>query len=127
MEAAPHISITKPLTIAAHGHTALYVDGNVNGTAALTFQVDPTATLDLFIAGNLNEYAPLALGSTSSPAQCRAYVGGTTVDLRAGSSLGCNLYAPTAAFNTSNAANPSASSKGYDALRQVAWTLLRDP
>jgi hypothetical protein len=30
-----------------------------------------------------------------------------------------------AAFNTSNEADPSASTKGYDALRQVARTLLR--
>jgi RHS repeat-associated protein len=90
-----------PLTIFAHGHTALYIDGDVTSRSPLTFELDPAATLDLFIAGNINTYARFTLGSTANPAHCRAYVAGSALELSAATTIGCNLYAPTASFDTS--------------------------
>jgi RHS repeat-associated protein len=92
------ISTNEPLTIAVHGHTALYVDGNISASAALTIQIDPTATLDLFVSGAVSASSSLTLGSTSYPSRCRAYVAGSSVTLSQASTLGCNLYAPTASF-----------------------------
>ena len=60
--------------------------------------------------------------------------GDTTIVGHTGSQAGFRAFvywnpvtkdAVIAAFNTSNEADPSASTKGYDALRQVARTLLR--
>src|SRR5207244_1254607 len=87
------------LTIAVHGKTALYVDGNVAPKAALAFVLDATATLDLFVAGTVTSSAPVTLGSTTAPGHCRAYVAGSTVTLAAGTVFGCNLYAPSAAVD----------------------------
>jgi len=55
------------------------------------------------------------VGHTGSQAGFRAFVYWNPV----------TKDAVIAAFNTSNEADPSASTKGYDALRQVAWRLLR--
>jgi RHS repeat-associated protein len=89
-----------PLTIFAHGETVLYIDGDVTSCNPLSFELDPGATLDLFIAGNVNTSARLTLGSTSNPAHCRAYVAGPVLDLSAATTIGCNVYAPTASFDT---------------------------
>jgi RHS repeat-associated protein len=89
-----------PVTIAAHGHTALYVDGNISVSQALTFQIDPTASLDLFVAGTVSASAPLTLGSTAHPAHCRAYVAGSSVTLSQTSAIACNVYAPKATIGS---------------------------
>ena len=90
------INAAQPLTIAIHGHTALYVDGNLNASGDLAIQMNPTATLDLFVAGTFNASNGLALGSTSDPAHCRAYVAGTTFNVSGSTTVGCNIYAPQA-------------------------------
>src|SRR5579872_6032105 len=56
------IQSSGPLTIAAHGQTALYIDGNVQASGPLSFQLDPTAALDLFVAGTVSASAKLTLG-----------------------------------------------------------------
>jgi hypothetical protein len=96
------VNAAQPLTIAVHGHTALYVDGNLNAGGALTFQVDPTATLDLFVAGTFNASNGLTLGSTADPAHCRAYVAGTSFTVSGSATLGCNVYAPNALVTLAN-------------------------
>src|SRR5580704_8461850 len=97
------ISTSGALTIEATGHTALYVGGNIAASAALVFQVDTGATLDLFVAGSVTGSGPLTLGSTTAPAHCRAFVAGSSLALSATSTIGCNVYAPNAALDTSGA------------------------
>jgi hypothetical protein len=70
------IQAASPITIVAHGNTALYVDGDVVVSNALIVTPDPTAELDVFIAGSLCASSGLRLGSPSYPAQMRVYVGG---------------------------------------------------
>ena len=94
------INMTAPLTIWAHGHTALYIGGNVNASQTLTFGLDSSATLDIFIAGNVATSNTFTLGSTSYPAQCRTYMAGSSLDMTGGSTIGCNLYAPSVVFDT---------------------------
>jgi hypothetical protein len=71
------IVTSTPLTIAAHGRTALYIDGIVNPSASLAFVLDPTAELDVFIAGTISSSQTLVIGSPNYPALSRTYVGGT--------------------------------------------------
>jgi hypothetical protein len=66
-----------PLTIAAHGHTALYIDGIVDPSAPLAFVLDPTAEFDVFIAGTISSSQTLVIGSPNYPALSRTYVGGS--------------------------------------------------
>ena len=88
------ISQSDPLTIVAHGRTALYIDGDVHGSDALTFALDPDAELDVFIAGTIDASAGLTIGSPSYPALSRTYVGSTNgLRLSAGARIGGNLYA----------------------------------
>lgn len=89
------INATKALTINVHGHTALYVDGNVASTQALTVQVDATATLDLFVAGTFSVQS-LTLGSAAHPNNCRLYVAGNKFSTTGAATYGCNVYAPSA-------------------------------
>ncbi len=92
------ISPSKALTIAAHGHTELYIDGAVSASSALTFSIDPGASLDLFVAGGFSATSTLHLGSTSSPSSCRAYVAGSQFVVPASASIACNIYAPSASI-----------------------------
>ncbi len=88
------IDQSDPLTIVAHGRTALYIDGDVQGSDALTFTLDPNAELDIFIAGTIVASAGLTIGSPNYPALSRTYVGSPNgLRLSAGSRIGGNLYA----------------------------------
>jgi hypothetical protein len=88
------ISRSDALTIAAHGRTALYIDGDVHSSDALTFALDPGAELDIFIAGTIDASDKLTIGSPSYPALSRTYVGSPNgLRLSAGSRIGGNLYA----------------------------------
>jgi hypothetical protein len=88
------VSQSDPLTIAAHGRTALYIDGDVQSSSALTFAVDPGAELDLFIAGTIDVSDALTIGSPNYPAASRTYVASANgVHFSAGSRIGGNVYA----------------------------------
>jgi hypothetical protein len=83
------INTSRPLVIYAHGRTALYIDGDVTSSAQLTFALDSTAELDVFIAGTI-----LTIGSPSYPALARVYVGSTArLAFSSTSRIGGNLYA----------------------------------
>jgi len=92
------ISPSKPLTIAAHGHTELYIGGAVSTSNALTFSIDPGASLDLFVAGGFSATGALNLGSVSSPSSCRVYVAGSQFQVPSSASIACNIYAPSASI-----------------------------
>jgi hypothetical protein len=90
------------VTIAAHGRTALFIDGDVHNSDALTFALDPGAELDIFIAGTIDSSDKLTIGSPNYPALSRTYVGSTTgLSLSAGSRIGGNLYAAYGLVNWS--------------------------
>lgn len=95
---------TGALAIVAHGHTALFVGGDIATTNTLVITLDPTATLDLFVAGTISTGAAFKLGSPNYPALSRAYVGGTqTLMFTSNVTLAGDLYAATAPLNwTSN-------------------------
>jgi hypothetical protein len=71
-------SVTGPVTIWAHGQTALYIGGNVTSGSTLAFGVDPTGAFDVFIEGTLSESSGLTIGSPNYPALTRTYVGSTS-------------------------------------------------
>jgi Stigma-specific protein, Stig1 len=88
------IDQSEAVTIVAHGRTALYIDGDVHNSDALTFALDPSAELDVFIAGTIDSSDKLTIGSPSYPALSRTYVGSPNgLRLSAGSRIGGNLYA----------------------------------
>jgi hypothetical protein len=96
------IDQSQGLTIAAHGRTALYIDGDVHNSDALTFALDPGAELDIFIAGTIDSSDKLTIGSPSYPALSRTYVGSPNgLRLSAGSRIGGNLYAAYGLVNWS--------------------------
>lgn len=85
------------VTIVAHGHTALYIDGDIVTSSPLTITLDPTATLDLFVAGTIKASQSLAIGSPNYPALSRTYVGGTAaLVVSSNVRLATNLYDATA-------------------------------
>ena len=47
------ITFNGTATIAVHGHAALFVGGDIDSNGGLEITLDPQATLDLFIGGNL--------------------------------------------------------------------------
>jgi hypothetical protein len=71
------ISPQGPLTIVAHGHTAIYVQGDVTNSNPLEITLDPGMTLDVFIAGTINASQVVTLGNPNYPALMRVYVGTT--------------------------------------------------
>jgi hypothetical protein len=65
------------LTIVAHGHTAIYVQGSVTASNPITITLDPGMTLDVFVAGSIDVSQVLTLGNPNYPALMRVYVGTT--------------------------------------------------
>ena len=83
-----------PVTIVAHGHTALFIDGDVTA-APMTFMLDPTATFDVFVTGVIKPWpgADFNVGSANYPALARVYTGGTAITSLTGGAIAGNLYA----------------------------------
>jgi hypothetical protein len=65
------------LTIVAHGHTAIYVQGDVSASSPVEITLDPGMTLDVFVAGTINVSQVVTLGNPNYPALMRVYVGTT--------------------------------------------------
>jgi hypothetical protein len=96
------ISTSNAMTVVAHGRTALYVGGSITPSGPLTITLDPTAQLDLFVAGTINSSDTLTIGNINYPALSRTYVGGSTaLSFSSGATLGSNLYAPNATVDWS--------------------------
>ena len=88
------VNASNALTIWAHGHTAIYIDGDVVSGAPLTFGVDPTGTLDIFIAGTINTSQTLTIGSPNYPALVRTYIGGAApLSFSQNVNIGSEIYA----------------------------------
>jgi hypothetical protein len=75
---------------------ALYIQGDLRTSGALTITVDPGAELDLFVGGSLQGNGT-TLGDPARAAATRVYVAGQTSFLGA-LALGANLYAPASTF-----------------------------
>ena len=89
-----NVRTSNPVTIFAHGHVGLYIDGDLTGSSPLAFGLDPTATLDIFVSGTLDTSALLTIGSPNYAALCRLYVGGTaSLAFSQNVNIGCNIYA----------------------------------
>jgi hypothetical protein len=83
-----------PVTIWAHGQTALYIGTDVNSSDDIAFGVDPTGAFDVFIGGRLSTSSKLTIGSPNWPALTRTYVGSTSgVGLSSDAYLSGELYA----------------------------------
>ncbi len=88
------IKPTAPLTIVAHGHTVILVGGDLFTTSPLEITVDPTGSLDVFIAGTISDSAHLSIGNANYPALVRVYVGTPLgIPFTGDVELAANLYA----------------------------------
>ena len=91
------IQSNAPVTIAAHGNTALFIDGDVSPNSTLAFVADPTAQLDVVVGGTITTTGSLQIGSPSYPALSRTYVGGSasgsSLSITANWQIGGNVYA----------------------------------
>ncbi len=66
---------SQPITIVAHGHTALFVSGAINTTKPFTVNLDPTATFDIFVGGVMVSSQEISIGNPAYPRLTRVYVG----------------------------------------------------
>jgi hypothetical protein len=69
------IATSNAVTIAAHGNTALFVDGDISPTAGLSLVLDPTAQFDVVVKGTISTSSPMIIGSPNYPALSRTYIG----------------------------------------------------
>jgi hypothetical protein len=105
------------VTIAAHGRTALYIQGDVTESADIAFAVDPTGELDLFVGGTISTSASMHIGSPNYPALSRTYLGTTnTMSLSANVRIAGELYVGTGAISW------SAASDLYGAVFTNSWS-----
>jgi hypothetical protein len=85
------------VTIVAHGHTAIYIDGDLIASSPITITLDPAAELDVFISGTIKASQKFWIGSPNYPALSRTYVGGSAaLVISSNVTLATNLYDPTA-------------------------------
>ena len=57
---------SQPITIVAHGHTALFVSGAINTTKPFTVNLDPTATFDIFVGGVMVSSQEISIGNPAA-------------------------------------------------------------
>jgi hypothetical protein len=97
------IDVTRDTAIVAHGHTALFVGGDVTATGKLTITVEAGGELDVFIAGDLRVPNGLDIGSLNHPAASRTYVGGSgEITVNNNTSIVGNFYAANAPIRWSS-------------------------
>ena len=89
------------LRIRAFGRVALFVDGDVALDGGMEVVLEPGASFDLFVAGNVRIGAAWLLGGVEQAGRVRVYVGGGgTINLAAEASIAGTLYAPRAELVT---------------------------
>lgn len=98
------INANQPTTIAIHGRTALFIEGDLSAAGDLAFSVDPGAELDVFIGGGVTSSGAIRFGSPERPAQSRFYLHGGISSSTRGVLAG-NFYLPTSTFSTSGGAH----------------------
>jgi hypothetical protein len=91
---------SQPITIVAHGHTAIYIGGDVTPSNPLRITLDPTASLDVFVRGRFESSDAFAIGSPNYPALTRFYVGGA-FSISDGAALGGFFYAAPGSVSAS--------------------------
>jgi hypothetical protein len=62
--------------IGVHGRTAVFIGASVNASSDITFTLTPSATLDVFVAGDFSTSAALNIGELAYPAHSRMWVNG---------------------------------------------------
>jgi hypothetical protein len=86
------ISAKGSVTIYAHGHTALFLGGDVSANVA-SFTLDSTATFDVFVKGTITTQADLIVGNPNYAALSRTYVAGSGLGLNGEAHISGLLYA----------------------------------
>ena len=69
------INISQATTIVVHGRTAIAVGGSIVVSQPIIFDLEPDATLDIFVAGVVKTSQDLTLGNPAYPRLSRMYVG----------------------------------------------------
>lgn len=93
------------ITLRLDGHTAIFVDGDVEAIGALDVVLGPRGELDLFIAGDLKTIGAGSFGDRRRPAASRIYVDGDgEVALTGAAEFVGNLYAPGSRITSIGAA-----------------------
>jgi hypothetical protein len=100
------INTDSALTIVAHGHTALYIGGDITTNQNFEITVDPTGSFDVFVKGTINTNQKFTLGSLNAPALMRLYLGSTSaLTLNQGFLQAGNLYSALGNVTENQAAN----------------------
>jgi hypothetical protein len=99
------INTNAALTIVAHGHTALYVAGNITTNGNFEITVDPVGTFDVFVKGTINTNQKFTVGSLNAPALMRLYLSTASLSLNQGFQLAGNLYSALANVTENQTAN----------------------
>jgi hypothetical protein len=101
------ITTSNPVTIVAHGNTALYIGGDIKPSSALTMTLDPGASFDIFVGGTIDSSDTLNIGSRNVPASTRVYVASpgmmSKLSFSSSVSLAANLYDANATVSWSAA------------------------
>jgi len=90
------IAENQPVVVYVHGRVALYVGGDVASQVA--FALDPTAELDVFVAGALDINQPVVIGSPSYPSLARLFIAGM-VNVDSTLDVSGYLYAPGSTYD----------------------------
>jgi hypothetical protein len=72
------INGSAPITIVVHGRTAIVIGGAIRISQQLTFDVQPTGSLDIFVGATMKTSQTTMLGSPAYPRLTRMYFGGSS-------------------------------------------------
>ncbi len=69
------INTSNATTIVVHGRTAIYIGGSIVVSQQIIFDLDPDATLDIFVAGVMKTSNTVTVGNPAYPRLSRMYFG----------------------------------------------------
>jgi hypothetical protein len=98
--------------IKVHGHTALFVAGDIDVGVGMRVFVDPGAELDVVVAGNVSVGSGQLGGLPASAV--RFWVGGKSVHFGAGATVNGTVYAPSASFSSDGDLDATGAIFGHD-------------
>jgi hypothetical protein len=113
------------ITVHVTGMAALFIEGSVDVTGNVSFNIDPGAEVDVFVKQDLTVRGTLALANKDRPAAGRIWVGGAQAINLQSPWVG-NLYAPQAPVSATVGLDVWGSIVAYDFSTDVYASFVFD-
>lgn len=120
------IAAGNAITLRLTGRTVIALEGDLTTQNTLTVLLEPEATLDMFVDGEIVVGNTVTLGDQERPVATRVYVSGAGVQLGNSLVLGGNIYMPNSPIELGNSASVAGALFAQDVVIGNSATVIYD-